>query len=275
MKRIIFFQFLLLGSISYTFSQDTVIDIHCHLYDYEKSAEYYFDTVKNLDIQLLKVGGITISKQDELKVTRSHNDKLIALSKENPKIIPICSVHPYDGDSAINELKRIKSKGVKFIKLHPLVQNFDVYDKRVIRLGQEAGKLDIILLIDNATIFTPDNKEGLLNLALECPDTKFIFAHLGAVEFRFWSILGFLNRTEMYKHNIYFDISGTVTLMEDSPVEDEFIWTMRTIGIDKILLGSDFPQWSLEETLDAFKKLDLTEEEKRLIKYKNALKLMN
>jgi len=73
--------------------------------------------------------------------------------------------------------------------------------------------------------------------------------------------------------NIYFDISGTVTLVAGSPIQDEFVWTMRNVGIDNLLLGSDFPQFSLPQTLAAFDKLGLTEEEKAKIRYGNAQRL--
>lgn len=74
--------------------------------------------------------------------------------------------------------------------------------------------------------------------------------------------------------NIHFDISATVTLMADSPLEDEFVWTLRNVGIDNLLLGSDFPQLSLQKTLDAFNRLGLTEEEQRKIRWDNAERLL-
>jgi predicted TIM-barrel fold metal-dependent hydrolase len=74
--------------------------------------------------------------------------------------------------------------------------------------------------------------------------------------------------------NIYFDISGTVLLAADSPIEGEFVWTLRNIGIDQVLLGSDYPQFSLAHTLDALERLDLDESEKVKIRYTNALRLL-
>ena len=70
--------------------------------------------------------------------------------------------------------------------------------------------------------------------------------------------------------NIYFDISGTVTLVAGSPIQDEFVWTIRNVGVDHVLLGSDFQQLSLPQTLAAFNRLGLTEEEKAKIRYGNA-----
>lgn len=75
-------------------------------------------------------------------------------------------------------------------------------------------------------------------------------------------------------NNIYFDISATVTLMADSPLEEEFIWSMRNVGIDNIILGSDYPQFSLKQGADALERLDLTPEEKEKIRFGNAKKLL-
>jgi predicted TIM-barrel fold metal-dependent hydrolase len=99
---------------------------------------------------------------------------------------------------------------------------------------------------------------------------------MGGLNFRFWNIL-VLARTanDFFMDNIYFDISGTVILAADSPIEKEFGWTLRNVGIDRILLGSDYPQFSLAHTLDALERLDLDESEKTKIRYMNALRLFN
>jgi predicted TIM-barrel fold metal-dependent hydrolase len=92
-----------------------------------------------------------------------------------------------------------------------------------------------------------------------------------ALEFRFWNIIP-LGRTakDLMADNFHFDISAAVVLAADSPLEDEFVWTMRNVGIDDLLLGSDFPQLSLPQTLDALERLKLTEEEKRKLRWENA-----
>jgi predicted TIM-barrel fold metal-dependent hydrolase len=46
--------------------------------------------------------------------------------------------------------------------------------------------------------------------------------------------------------------------------------TIRGVGVDHVLLGSDFPQFTLAETLAAFEELNLTAEEKKKIRYQNA-----
>ena len=46
----------------------------------------------------------------------------------------------------------------------------------------------MIVLMDNASII-PDDCQKLFNLALAAPKTTFIFAHLGATEFRLWNTI--------------------------------------------------------------------------------------
>ncbi len=98
---------------------------------------------------------------------------------------------------------------------------------------------------------------------------------MGGLNFRFWNILKMARTAEgLFGNNIYFDISAMVTLAADAPIEEEFIWTMRNVGIDHILIGSDYPQFSLKQTLDALDKLDLSLAEKAKIRQGNARELM-
>ncbi|MGY3211987.1 amidohydrolase family protein [Mucilaginibacter sp. HD30] len=255
-------------------AQQLVYDNHVHIWEGDKSVQSYLAQLKSTGQTATRFGAILIAKRGEPLRTKAKNDELIALSKKYTQLLPICSVHPLDGDEAINELRRIGKLGVKVIKIHPHTQDFDVTDAKVKALCQEAGKLGIIVLMDNANI-KPGDSENLFNLAINCSGTKFIFAHMGAFNFRFWNILNSIRTAEdFYKNNIYFDISATVVALADSPVEAEFVWTMRNAGIDHILLGSDYPQFSLKDNADALDKLDLRQEEKDNIRYNNARTLL-
>ena len=105
---------------------------------------------------------------------------MIALSQHYPKLLPVCSVHPLDGEAALEELNRLAGKGVRIIKLPPHTQNFEVTDDRVLELCKEAGRLGIAILMDNASI-KPGDSENLFDLAVKCPGTNFVFAHMGGL----------------------------------------------------------------------------------------------
>ena len=187
---------------------------------------------------------------------------MIALAAKHPEVVPIATVHPYDGQAALDELARIAARGVKVLKIHPHTQRFAISDPRVLTLVSKAGELGMAVLIDNAGI-VPGDCEDLFNLAVNAPKTRFIFAHMGGANFRFWNILALARTADGFAlNNVNFDISGTVLLAADSPIEAEFTWTLRNVGIDHVMLGSDYPQISLKRMVAALEKLDLTPEEK-------------
>jgi predicted TIM-barrel fold metal-dependent hydrolase len=64
-----------------------------------------------------------------------------------------------------------------------------------------------------------------------------------------------------------------VAIVADSPIKDEFVWTLRNVGVDHLLFGSDYPQYGLAKNLAAFDKLGLTDDEKARIRFANARKL--
>ncbi|WP_028920408.1 amidohydrolase family protein [Pseudoxanthomonas suwonensis] len=255
-----------------------VFDVHVHLRDGATSLQAYEAEVAKAGIELSGIGAMWFggphqARAGDLEAIRAGNDSVIALAAAHPEVLPIATVHPYDGQAALDELARVAAAGVKVLKLHAHTQQFDVDDPRVEATARRAGELGMSVLMDNAAILPGDNQK-LFNLAVRVPGTKFIFAHMGGLEFRFWNILVLARTADGFAmDNVYFDISGPVLLAAGSPLEDEFTWTLRNVGIDHILLGSDYPQISLEKMAGALEQLDLTDEEKARIRSGNARRL--
>jgi predicted TIM-barrel fold metal-dependent hydrolase len=258
---------------------DKVIDTHVHLHHGKASLQEYKAQLAAAKLELGKAGimwfgGPNQALQGDVESIQANNDQIIALAATDPKLMPIVTVHPYDGDAALTELQRVAKLGVKVLKIHPHTQKFDSADPRVLALVRRAGELHVIVLMDNASIL-PGNCEKLFNLALQAPKTTFIFAHLGGLNFRFWNILKAARTAEnLFGDNIYFDISATVALVADSPIADEFVWTVRNVGVEHVLLGSDFPQYTLAQNVEALEKLKLTDSEKAAIRHENAQRLL-
>lgn len=259
-------------------AQQPTFDVHVHLHQGERSAAQYekqaaADGIEVSGYGAMWFGGSNMAPKGNPADIRARNDNLLALVAKHPGALPIATVHPYDGDAALTELQRVAAKGVKVLKIHPHTQQFDAADPRVLTLVKRAGELGVIVLMDNANIL-PGDSEELFNLALQAPRTKFIFAHLGGMNFRFWNILAAARTAEgLFGENIYFDISAVVAMFADSPIEDEFVWTIRNVGVKHVLFGSDYPQYSLSRNLAALDKLGLTDEEKAAIRYDNARQL--
>jgi uncharacterized protein len=256
-------------------AQSPIFDSHVHLWKGEESLQAYEEQVKKAHLEVAGIGAMWFGGPNQALAgkpneIRAGNDGIIALAAKHAKVLPIATVHPYDGPAAVTELERVAAKGIKVLKIHPHTQKFDPDDPRVLTLVQRAGQLGVIVLMDNANIL-PGDSEKLFNLALKAPKTRFIFAHLGAMNFRFWNILKAARTAEnLFADNINFDISAIVAMVADSPIEDEFVWTIRNVGIDHVLLGSDYPQFSLEQNVSALDHLPLTDSERAKIRYENA-----
>jgi predicted TIM-barrel fold metal-dependent hydrolase len=133
------------------------------------------------------------------------------------------------------------------------LKNFD----GISRAAAESG-LPILIHI----AFTDEEIEAFFQIAAAHPKTTYIVAHqLGPK-------MTALKRAPL---NIYIDISG-LTLAPRSAAPG-FVALWRSIGMKRILLGSDWPLLHPSEYVAALRSFPLTSEERRLIIMDNALRL--
>lgn len=278
MQRLLITALLLLAPLAH--AAGPVFDSHVHLRNGETSLREFLSEQQKAGLELsgaavMWFGGPHQARPGNLADIRAHNDQVIALATRHKGIVPVATVHPYDGQAALDELTRVAARGIKILKIHPHTQGFDASDPRVLTLVTKAGELGITVLMDNANILPGDNQK-LFNLAVAAQNTRFIFAHIGGMDFRFWNMLALARTADGFAlANVWFDISGAVQLAADSPIEAEFVWTLRNVGIKQVLLGSDYPQMSLASAVEALNKLDLTAEEKTAILSGNASRLLS
>ena len=96
------------------------------------------------------------------------------------------------------------------------------------------------------------------------PSLTVIAAHLGGYQMWDQAIQLLTGR------DIYFDTSSA--LFSLSP--EKALGIIRAYGTDKVLFGTDYPMWDHTEELARFMKLDLTEEEREAILWKNTAGLL-
>lgn len=258
-----------------------IIDTHAHIRladDDAASSDQPIGTeaLQRLDDEagVTQSALIVMARRGDLEHTRAQNDAVIAAAAaSNGRFYPIASVHPLDGDAALAELQRVRDLGVRVIKLHPNTQNFDVSDPAVAALAQRAGELGLILLFDSYKPWDASEIGKFLLLAVQNPQTKFILAHMGFAQFRETAVFGELDRLGL-PTNVWFDLSAIAMTYADSPIEPELVWTIRHIGTDRFLFGSDWPVYTPAEAADAIRRLDLTPEERTQIFHDNAAALL-
>jgi len=254
-----------------------VVDAHCHIKTspderiYQTMEEYFAD---NESVNIKYLFGITMARKGDIVRMKAKNDSLFLMSKRDARFIPVCSVHPSDTEAAIEELRRIKELGGKIIKLHPMTQNFPVLGDETLLVVRTAGELGLVILIDG--FGNAGYLDQLLELAVVCGNTKIIIAHMGGSDFH--KLVGFnllkKSMPDVFK-NLFFDISTTVYMYADSPYQSQFEWIIKTVGVDRVLFGSDQPAVSLSDALKAFNKLDFNDSEREKILYKNAIELLD
>lgn len=259
-----------------------IFDVHKHVRFADSDSRLVpthpvgVDAIRAVDAQtgVTRSSLIVIARRGDPEGTRQRNDRVVAAAKASEgHFIPIASVHPLDGDDALTEVSRLAALGVRVIKLHPNTQNFDVADPAVDAVAKRCGQVGVVILIDSYKPWDPAQLGKLLILSLQNPQTKFILAHMGFSQFR--ETLSFAEVRKLgMGGNVWFDLSAIGTAYADSPVRAELVWTMRTIGIDRMLFASDWPIETPAEAIKAALAFDLRPDEQRKFFYDNAAQLI-
>lgn len=207
--------------------------------------------------------------------TRSGQHKKVndwAFAQMGNGILSFGSVFPFDTD-CFDELYRIKSMGLKGIKLHPDYQYFDVDDKKLYPLYYEISKLGLPVLFhtgfDPVSInHTHCEPEALRRVAEDFSDMKIIAAHFGG-NYMYSKALRHILTAGL--NNIYVDISIAYFFAQPNQVLEG----IKCIGLDKVLFATDLPWSEGDKTIKLIESLDLSEKEKQMIFAENAMKLLN
>ena len=217
---------------------------------------------------------IVIARKGQPEKTREQNDAVLAAAVASPNsFYPVVSVHPADKEAALSELERVAKLGAKEVKLHPNTQNFDVADPDVGTVVEKCGELGLVVLFDSYKPWDASEMGKFLMLAVQHPKTKIVLAHMGFSYFREAVSFSLIRKLGM-ADNVWFDISAIAPTYADSPVQPEFVWTLRKVGINHILFGSDWPVYTPEEAVKAVRSLGLTEAEQKQVFYDNAVQLL-
>jgi predicted TIM-barrel fold metal-dependent hydrolase len=141
----------------------------------------------------------------------------------------------------------IERLGFIGLKLHPRLQKFDVDSDATKRLVRLAGDLNVPVLIDafpdGTNLMQNFNSVNYAKLALHCPKTRIIWAHMGghyAIDFMMLA---------KRLPNIYMDMSYSLLYYRGSSVTQDMVYAMRSMRFERIFYGSDYPDRSLHDSL--------------------------
>ncbi|WP_405058124.1 amidohydrolase [Kribbella sp. NBC_01505] len=260
-----------------------IIDVHAHL-ELEAGAgmaglmphraEDYWAAVDGLEVQA--AGALVMAPFGQPDEVRKRNDQVLTLAANDPRWLPLCSVHPYDGDFAVEEIGRVVAAGAAGFKLHPNTQAFDLGDDRVTATVEEIGRHGLPVLFDGYSPFDPYQPGKFVQLSMSVPDARIIIAHALGPRFGELVVYDVLAAFPgMWNRNVWVDLSYMGALYADSPHREQYAWSLRKLGVDRLLLGSDYPLGDLRSAVDALDTLGFSADEQHQIAHANAAALFN
>lgn len=258
-----------------------IIDTHAHIYPDKialkasKSIESFYDLHVEHDGS---VGGL-LEAGDRARIDKflvhsvattpeqvERINDFIAATVETHKdrFVGFCAMHQnYETPAA--ELERMKSKGIKGVKLHPDFQRFCIDDECAFSIYEAAEALGMPILFhlgDHRYEYSKARR--LLTVIDRFPKLQIIGAHLGG-----WSewdqAAPILAGTD-----IYVDTSSSLAFL--SPEHARML--IDVYGADHVLFASDYPMWTPQDELERLSKIPMTDRERELILWQNAARLL-
>ena len=198
------------------------------------------------------------------KQVESINNFILEQMKIHKEFIGFGTIHP-DYVNFEDEMNRMIETGLHGIKIHPDFQKFEVDSPRMDNIYALAAELKLPILVHAGDIrYDYSGPRRIKNVLHKHPKLTVIAAHFGG--YTQWDdAIDYL-----VGENVYFDTSSSLWKL---PV-DTANHMIKTHGVDKFLFGSDFPMWDHEEEFARFNKLDLSGENREMVLWKNAERLL-
>ena len=261
-----------------------IIDFHTHIYPERVAAKILSAAKRKLNVEVPGTGGPEdlrrrmsgsgIERSVVLPLAKGRED-VSTLNRwvqmvSGDGLIAFGAIHPLM-DGLEEELDRLDARGVKGVKIMPLLQEVYPDDPRCGRFYEALIKRNMILVthagrdpLDREEVFgTPERFARTIE---SYPDLRLELAHLGGLGM--WE--------EVQKHllsagrNVYFDTAYVSYYMSREELTD----LIREIGTDRVLFGSDYPWEDPGRAAEIIRELDFSEQETEGLLWRNAARLL-
>jgi len=247
-----------------------------------------------------------VDPSEGVVLSRKANDTMYEMTQNFPgRFLGSAILAPKDPDAACKELRRcVEELGFVAWHTHSNYVGAGPSDESVVPIFETAADLGIYVYLHPtlpvyedledfgftfagpAIGFTIDTMIMTLKLIVSglfdrVPKTRLVLGHFGeALPFLLDRIDNRLNYlpnprvknerkpSDYFKDNIYVTTSGNM-------LPAAFKCTKEVLGIEKIIFGSDYPYESVDAMTDFVKNLDITDEEREMLFFKNAERLLN
>lgn len=195
---------------------------------------------------------------------QSINDFISQQVQQHPdRLIGFASLHP-DMKGIDEEIDRVIELGLKGIKLHPDFQLFHADDDKAMRIYEKIeGRLPLLIHAGDHR-YDYSGPKRIANILAAFPKLDVIAAHFGG-----WSQW---EEAEKYLagKRIWVDTSSTMYEVDSTRVRH----MIQAFGSDRVLFGTDYPMWRVNDELEYMMQLNLDEKVLQDILYYNAARLL-
>lgn len=179
------------------------------------------------------------------------NQWVVSVASENPLLEVLVSVDPalLPPASLVEHVRELAALGARGIKLHPVSQGFLPEDPRLSAIYEACSETGLVVLSHSG----PGHHGGASARPSEFaavlerwPDLRLVLAHLGGAS---WVEAGAL--AEAYPQ-VVFDLSEIIEWVgaPNAPSSEDLVGLIRSIGVERVMFGSDFPWYDPGHSAD-------------------------
>jgi predicted TIM-barrel fold metal-dependent hydrolase len=190
------------------------------------------DLVRDLDLAGVDMAVAAPSDREIAVFNRAGNEAVAAAAESFPdRIIPACTVNPWYGRQAVDELARAAERGAKVLVLHPTIQGFLMNDDLADPVVAKAGDYHMPVYVHTGGHLYGGPWQ-LVDCALRFPGVTFVMGHAGATDF--WNDVPY---SGAFAANVFVEGSFARPF--------GFMNHLNAIGITRGIMGSSAPRNSL------------------------------
>lgn len=231
-----------------------IVDVHTHIFPDEIAERVvaqlsaagdvpaYLDGTLAALVDSMDKAGVDVSVvapvATKASQVKSIND--FSASVASRRVIPFGTLHP-EFEHFEDEVARMRSLGIRGIKLHPEYQAFHPDDEALFPMYESLARAGLFILfhagldVEIPTLHSTPAHFARVHAAL--PDLVLILAHMGS--WRLWDDV----EEQLVGKDIYFDTSY---IFDDIDIE-QFRRIVAEHGHEKVLFGTDSP-WTDQST---------------------------
>ena len=257
-----------------------VIDAHCHIYpdaiaDKAAHATGRFYTLPatydgRLSV-LLEVGvqaGIDRFVVQSVATTphqvSSINHFIAESVATHPdKLYGLGTLHPESEDQEA-DVRELIALGLKGVKLHHDIQRFKIDDYRCLKIYELCERYGLPMLLHTGdSRYDYSNPNRLIPVLDIYQNLRVVGAHFGG-----WSMWEEASELLKHRENFFVDCSSAFYALDDETVRR----IIANYGTDRVLFGTDYPMWNVEEEKKRFDALGYGEEDREKMLCLNAMR---